>query len=546
MIIMRRGNMTAAAAATKILHSLGRTPMVHPPPPFIRRSSSSTSSVVVLFLQQLQHSIRRSYVPPPPPLASALSHGGVGTWSDTIDGSSSNAPWTVWMATTLLMSTVCVMTTTATKSTTLLEPAPPSLQIHADNHDDHIHVEENDDDDHDDLTNRHQNQPDRTNEETDATTTTIFNWSGTHAVQVRNDHYWEPDTIADVSTLVDACHRRGQSIRPVGSALSPNGIAFCPDGMISLGQLDHMVQVDTEQSTVTVQAGARVSQVVEALRPYHLTLPNLASIAEQQMGGFVQVGAHGTGKTIAPVDHYVTQLTLVTPARGILTLTEKDGELFHLAKVGLGCLGVVVQVTMQCIPAHYLQESTFVLTRQEAKEQVETLLQNHKHMRYMWIPYTDTVVCVTNDPVDMDHPPDASSSSSSLTTTTKASESKSSHSWFRRNDKGDGVDTNKKPFQNKLSASERRQPLVDLLLQVSAEVAVTDGDGNPIYTRESVRDMGFGALRDAILALKDPLDLEHVRLCHQAEAEFWKRNEDTIIKPSDELLQFDCGGQVRW
>jgi len=47
--------------------------------------------------------------------------------------------------------------------------------------------------------------------------------------------------------------------------------------------------------TVTVQAGARVRELVEALRPHGLTLMNYASIREQQIGGFTQVSAHGTG-----------------------------------------------------------------------------------------------------------------------------------------------------------------------------------------------------------------------------------------------------------
>ena len=69
---------------------------------------------------------------------------------------------------------------------------------------------------------------------------------------------------------------------------------------------------------------------MEALRPHDLTLPNLASIAEQQMGGFTQIGAHGTGKRIAPVDHYVTKLKMVTPGKGTIELTrEKDGRLFE-------------------------------------------------------------------------------------------------------------------------------------------------------------------------------------------------------------------------
>jgi len=40
-----------------------------------------------------------------------------------------------------------------------------------------------------------------------------------------------------------------------------------------------------------------------------------------------------------------------------------------------------------------------------------------------------------------------------------------------------------------------------------------------------------------------PLDVQHVKRCNRAEAEFWKRSEGYQIRPSDELLQFDCGGQ---
>ena len=65
---------------------------------------------------------------------------------------------------------------------------------------------------------------------------------------------------------------------------------------------------------------------MEALRPYNLTLPNLASIAEQQMGGFTQIGAHGTGKRIAPVDQYVTKMKIVTPGRGTIELTRERTE----------------------------------------------------------------------------------------------------------------------------------------------------------------------------------------------------------------------------
>ena len=154
---------------------------------------------------------------------------------------------------------------------------------------------------------------------------------------------------------------------------------------------------------------------------------------------------------ISPVDEYVTKIKLVTPGKGTIELT-KDDELFDLAKVGLGCLGVVVEVTMQCIPAHQLVEHTFVLTRKEARDQLDNLLKNHKHMRYMWIPYTDAVVVVTNDPED-DVP-----------------------ATIPRNQASAGT------------ADEKAKPLTDFLAKISKDTPTP-------YTDDNMKSMGFGELR---------------------------------------------------
>lgn len=51
----------------------------------------------------------------------------------------------------------------------------------------------------------------------------------------------------------------------MGSGLSPNGMAFCPKGMLSTALLDKVISVDSDKQQVTVQAGARVQQVVQHL-----------------------------------------------------------------------------------------------------------------------------------------------------------------------------------------------------------------------------------------------------------------------------------------
>ncbi|CAI7923557.1 unnamed protein product [Closterium sp. NIES-54] len=97
----------------------------------------------------------------------------------------------------------------------------------------------------------------------------------------------------ELEKIVQAAHREGRPIRPVGSAISPNGIALSAHGMVNLALMDRVVHVDKSTGRVRMQAGARVEQVVEALRPHGLTLQNYASVREQQIGGFIQVSSRG-------------------------------------------------------------------------------------------------------------------------------------------------------------------------------------------------------------------------------------------------------------
>lgn len=174
--------------------------------------------------------------------------------------------------------------------------------------------------------------------------------------------------------------------------------------------LDKIVDIDVERRTVTVEAGARVQQVVEALRPHGLTLENYASVREQQIGGYTQVSAHGTGARLPPVSDQVLSLRLITPVGGAVDLDEKDGDLFQMVKasaagtrrtfgrhaafghgalmypsrllqVGLGALGVVSQVTLRCVPAKRVVEHTFVSTPAEVRRNHHRWLRENEHIK---------------------------------------------------------------------------------------------------------------------------------------------------------------------
>ncbi|KAK7278936.1 hypothetical protein RJT34_23976 [Clitoria ternatea] len=333
---------------------------------------------------------------------------------------------------------------------------------------------------------------------------TVSNWSGTHEVQTRNFH--QPETLDQLERVVKDAQESKTRIRPVGSGLSPNGIGLSRAGMVNLALMDKILEVDKQKKTVRVQAGIRVQQLVDGIKDHGLTLQNFASIREQQIGGIIQVGAHGTGARLPPIDEQVVAMKLVTPAKGTIEISkEKDPELFYLARCGLGGLGVVAEVTLQCVDRQELVEHTVVSNMSEIKKNHKKLLSENKHVKYLYIPYTDSVVVVRCNPVSK---------------------------W-----KGPPK------FKPKYTQDEAIQHVRDLyresLQKYGAEgsrVKTSDDD------EQNIDSLSFTELRDKLIAL-DPLNKKHIMKVNQAEAEFWRKSEGYRVGWSDEILGFDCGGQ---
>jgi hypothetical protein len=66
-----------------------------------------------------------------------------------------------------------------------------------------------------------------------------------------------------------------------------------------------------------------------------------------------------------------------------------------------GSLGVVTEMTLKCIPQMNLLEESAVFdkNKMDIQEHVDRL-RTYRHVRYMWVPYTNTVVTVVSNPTD--------------------------------------------------------------------------------------------------------------------------------------------------
>jgi L-galactono-1,4-lactone dehydrogenase len=227
---------------------------------------------------------------------------------------------------------------------------------------------------------------------------THSNWSETHTCTFNK--VYEPKNDLQLMRVLKLHNDSKKKIRPIGTMLSPNGLSMShKNNALSLHNFDSVV-VDPINNLVTVGAGATVSKVLKELSKFNLTLESFSSIQDQQVGGWTQVAAHGTGCTLPTVEEQIVEMKLATVSEGIITLSEtKYPYLFRMAKVGLGCLGVVTELTLKCIPKHTLHENTTIFNKNSIEPMHNQRLQDFRHVRYMWIPYTDTVVSVTSNMV---------------------------------------------------------------------------------------------------------------------------------------------------
>ncbi|MEG3633120.1 D-arabinono-1,4-lactone oxidase [Micromonospora palythoicola] len=215
-----------------------------------------------------------------------------------------------------------------------------------------------------------------------------------------------PSSVDEVAEQVRRAAEAGERIRPVGSGHSFTPVAVSDGQRMDLTRLAIDVRVDVDRRLVTVPAAMTLREVNALLAAHRLALPNLGDIDAQTVAGAISTGTHGTGATYGGLATFVEALTLVTGAGEVLRCSaEEQPEVFDAARVSLGALGVLVEVTLRCVDA-------FVLLAHERPARLDTVLAQlpdlvaaHDHLEFFWFPYTDRVHLKTNDRVPVDDRP---------------------------------------------------------------------------------------------------------------------------------------------
>ncbi|MCU1459901.1 MAG: FAD-linked oxidoreductase [Actinomycetia bacterium] len=211
-----------------------------------------------------------------------------------------------------------------------------------------------------------------------------------------------PESVLEVRDAVRRAGVAGQRVKVVGTGHSFTAIA-CTDGrLLRLDRLDRVLDVDPDEGTVTVEGGMPLWKLNEQLALRDLALENLGDIDQQTIAGAIATSTHGTGRRFGGLATQVRGLELVTADGELLRCSPaEEPELFHCARVGLGALGIVTQVTLAVVPAYRLH----MVERPEDFERVlaglDAAVDTHDHYEVEhWFPHTDACLVKELDRTD--------------------------------------------------------------------------------------------------------------------------------------------------
>ncbi len=206
-----------------------------------------------------------------------------------------------------------------------------------------------------------------------------------------------PKTAAEVCDIVARASAAGRRVKVVGSGHSFTGIAVAPDIQLDLGALAGVVSADQGRNRVTVGGGTPLWQLTQLLTTRGLALENMGDIDRQTISGAISTGTHGTGVTFGGLATQVVGLTLVAGNGELVRIDEEqNSELLPAARVGLGALGIIVEVTLQCVPSFAIHAIERVEPVNEVITAFDERCTQTDHFEFFWFPHTEVAFTKAN------------------------------------------------------------------------------------------------------------------------------------------------------
>ncbi|WP_331373047.1 D-arabinono-1,4-lactone oxidase [Sinorhizobium chiapasense] len=217
------------------------------------------------------------------------------------------------------------------------------------------------------------------------------NWVGNQSCIVR--HKGAPESEVALAEMVREATALGLNVRCAGSGHSFTPVVATSGLLLTLSGMQGVVGIDQARKRVSVRAGTTINQLGKVLKSSGLSLINQGDIDSQALAGALTTGTHGTGAKLGNMASQIVGMRLVQPDGSILVVDETTPDLLEAARVSVGMLGVISEITLQTMDAYNLHEKLWRCDFDECMEQHDELAAKHRHFGFFWCPVPESRHC---------------------------------------------------------------------------------------------------------------------------------------------------------
>ena len=199
------------------------------------------------------------------------------------------------------------------------------------------------------------------------------------------DAVYQPASTDEVARIVRQAHEAAQRVKVIGAGHSFTATAMTDGVMLRLDNMTQILNVDREVGQVHVQAGATLHDFCRELHNHGLALPNLGDIDVQSIAGAISTATHGTGFGLGNLATNVVAMTLVNGKGEIVELNEGDPRI-SVAAVGVGALGIVCEVVLQCVTSFRLHAYETIEYLDDLLDDIPSFAESADHAEFFWMP----------------------------------------------------------------------------------------------------------------------------------------------------------------
>ncbi len=227
------------------------------------------------------------------------------------------------------------------------------------------------------------------------------NWAGNIKWNPSQTVY--PETEEGIREVVLRAANNGKKLRVIGTGHSFTPVCVTDDILMSLDKYQGLVRVNQDKLQATVRGGTKLNNLGDLLYQHGLAMENLGDIDVQSIAGTISTGTHGTGAQFGTISTQVIALRFINGEGEIISCSQTENvELFKAAQVSLGLLGVIVELTIQCVSAYKLSLVNKVEPVDQVMSTLQARLKDNRNFEFYWFPYTNKLITkTTNEATDI-------------------------------------------------------------------------------------------------------------------------------------------------